>query len=289
MPLAKQNPLPFLLPSLLVIALIFGYPLVQLFLLSVQSTGQTPHFIGIRNYESLLRDPTFLNAIRHNAFLLLGVPMTVVLALILAILLYERIPGWKVYRFALFMPFALAVPVVGIAFSIILQFNGPLNTALRAAGLTRIALDWLGSASLALPSLLGVIVWRNMAFGVVLFLARLMTIEEQLIDAAKIDGASWSQLVRSVLIPQVGTVTIFFSIVMVTNMLSWVFNFVYVMTSGGPGNSTTVTEYYIYRTLFQYQLPNLASAAGCLIFAILGVGIAVWFFRYSDFLDVGID
>ena len=78
----------------------------------------------------------------------------------------------------------------------------------------------------------------------------------------------------------------FFGMITITNMLSWVFNFVYVMTSGGPGNSTTVTEYYIYRTLFQYQLPNLASAAGFLVFAVLLSGLSVWFMRHKDFLDV---
>jgi ABC-type sugar transport system permease subunit len=134
-------------------------------------------------------------------------------------------------------------------------------------------LDWLGSTRLALPTLMFVIIWKEVGFGVVLFLARLMSAEQELFDAAKIDGANWWQLHWHITIPELATVIEFFSVISVITMLSWVFNYVYVMTAGGPGNSTMVTELYIYLTGFRYNQPNLTSAVAVLLLFVTGLFI----------------
>jgi ABC-type sugar transport system permease subunit len=229
--------------------------------------------VGLSNYKLIFMDNVFIQAIQHNGILIICVPIMVVAALLLSILLFERIRGWQFYRTTLFLPYLLPITVVGLVFSYIFQFSGVLNGILNAIGLKFLALDWLGSTHLALPTLMFVIIWKEMGFGVILFLARLMSVDEELYDAAKIDGANWLQLHLNITLPQLSTVIEFFTVISIITMLSWVFNYVYVMTNGGPGNATIVTELYIYLMAFQYNNINLAAAVSVLLLLVTGIFI----------------
>ncbi|OHD74493.1 MAG: hypothetical protein A2V99_13995 [Spirochaetes bacterium RBG_16_67_19] len=356
----RLKPYLYIAPALLVIALIFFYPVVEVLRTSFLriASGRTT-FVGLGNYRSLFQDEVFVAAIRHNGLLLIAVPVMLFLALVLGVLLFEGVRGWRFYRsvlfmpyviaipvvgivfsyifqlngilntllravglnilaadwlgsprFALwtimgvvvwkefgfgvvlflarllgvllfegvrgwrfyrsvlFMPYVIAIPVVGIVFSYIFQLNGILNTLLRAVGLNILAADWLGSPRFALWTIMGVVVWKEFGFGVVLFLARLMSVEEELFEAARIEGAGWLQVLFRITIPQLATVIEFFVVIMIITMLSWVFNYVYVMSSGGPGNSTMVAELYIYLMGFRYNLQGPAAAASIVLLAI---------------------
>ena len=270
----KIEPYLFLAPALAVLLIVFAYPVFRLLILSFQRpTAGKLHFVGLTNYRAILNDDVFLQAVRNNLALLICVPIMVVVALLLAIFLFERIRGWQFYRTTLFLPYLLPIAVVGLIFSYIFQLSGVLNDFLTAIGLSGLALDWLGSTRLALPTLMFVIIWKEVGFGIVLFLARLMSVEEDLFDAAKIDGANWWQLQWHVTVPQLAAVIEFFTIVSIITMLSWVFSYVYVMTGGGPGNSTMVTELFIYLTGFRYNQMNIASAVAVLLLLVTGVFI----------------
>lgn len=274
MPIRKIEPYLFIAPAIIVLALVFGYPIVRLAVLSFQRPTQTGvEYVQFANYRAILKDDVFLRAARNNLELLICVPIMVIIALLLGIFLFERIRGWQFYRTTLFLPYLLPITVVGLIFSYIFQLSGVLNEFLTAIGLERLALDWLGSTKLALPTLMFVIVWKEVGFGIVLFLARLMSVEEELFDAAKIDGANWWQLHLYITIPQLATVIEFFTVVSIITMLSWVFNYVYVMTGGGPGNSTMVTELYVYLTAFRYNQMNIAAAVSVLLLLITGIFI----------------
>lgn len=274
MRIRKIEPYLFIAPAVIVLTLIFGYPIFRLVVLSFQRPVQNiPQFVRFFNYLAIFKDDVFLRAARNNLTLLLCVPVMVVIALLLGIFLFERIRGWQFYRTTLFLPYLLPITVVGLIFSYFFQLSGVLNEFLTSIGLGRLALDWLGSSRLALPTLMFVIIWKEVGFGIVLFLARLMSVEEELFDAARIDGANWWQLHLHITIPQLATVIEFFTVVSVITMLSWVFNYVYVMTGGGPGNSTMVTELYVYLTGFRYNQMNIASAVSVLLLLITGIFI----------------
>jgi ABC-type sugar transport system permease subunit len=270
----RYEPWLYLAPALAALLFVFGYPIVRLVVLSLQRTagGQIVP-AGLSNYAFLFKDDVFLQAARNNLTLLICVPIMVVSALMLAVFLFERIRGWQFYRTTLFLPYLLPIVVVGLIFSYIFQLSGVLNDVLTAIGLKSLALDWLGSTRLALPTVMFVIIWKEVGFGVILFLARLMSAEEELFDAAKIDGANWWQLQWYVTVPQLATVIEFFSVVSVITMLSWVFSYVYVMTGGGPGGSTMVTELYVYLTAFRYNQMNVAAAVSTLLLLVTGLFI----------------
>ena len=270
----KIEPYLFIAPAMVVLLLIFGYPVYRLVLLSMQRQSKgTLIFAGFANYKAIFSDDVFIAAIQHNLALLICVPIMVFIALLLAVFLFERIRGWQFYRTTLFLPYLLPIAVIGLIFSYIFQLSGVLNDFLTAIGLKVLALDWLGSTKLALPTLMFVIIWKEVGFGIVLFLARLMSVEEELFDAAKIDGANWWQLQWNITIPQLATVMEFFIVISIITMLSWVFNYVYVMTGGGPGNATMVSELYVYLMGFRYNQTNLAAAVSVLLLIVTGVFI----------------
>lgn len=270
----KHEPWLYLAPALVMLLAVFGYPVVRLIILSLQRPkGGVPIFVGLGNYQLLFRDDVFLQAVSNNLKLLLTVPVTVGLALVLAVFLFERIKGWRLYRMTLFLPYLLPIAAVGLVFSYIFQLSGVLNDFLKAVGAGALAQDWLGSTTLALPTVMFVIIWKEVGFGVVLFLARLMSVEEELFDAARVDGANWWQLQRHVTVPQLATVIEFFTVISIITVLSWVFGYVFVMTSGGPGNATMVTELYVYLMGFRYNQMNLAAAVSALLLLVTGVFI----------------
>jgi ABC-type sugar transport system permease subunit len=260
---------------------VFAYPLAQIFNFSVRRIrGATGPFIGLDNYHQIFTDDIFKLSVQHNLILLLAVPIMCIAAILVAVLLYERVSGWRAYRFILFAPYVVAVPVIGHIFSNLLSLNGAVNEVLRSLGLGVLALDWLGSPDIALWTLMGVIVWRQLGFGITLFLARLLSLNEELVEAATIDGANWWQRLWYIIVPELLTVIEFYVVVSIIEMLAWVFAFVWVMTHGGPASATEIMELYIWKYAFKIQLPGIASAVAVILFLItLALIIPLFYFQ----------
>jgi ABC-type sugar transport system permease subunit len=268
----RATPYLYLAPAAAFLLVVFAYPIASLVWQSLESPGllgTTDH--GIQNYKAVFQDELFWRSLKNNIRLFVAVPVMTIGALLVAALLFDRVRGWRFYRSVIFVPYVLAIPVIGIIFSYIFQLNGVLNDTLRGAGLDGLAKDWLGDSSLAIWSILFVIVWQQIGFGVVLFLARLMSVDESLYDAALVDRATWWQRFRHITVPQLATVIEFFVTLSLINMLSWVFNYVYVMTGGGPVRSTYVLELLVYQTGFRDGLPNLAAATAVVVLVFAAV------------------
>jgi ABC-type sugar transport system permease subunit len=268
---SRFTPYLYILPLLALLVFVFGYPLVRIFEFSFKLVrGIDGPWIGFRNYQLILHQDLFWESVRHNLFLLLAVPVMVVWSLLIAIVLYERAKGWKLYRVVLFFPYILAIPIIAVVMKKMFQFSGPVNEVLRWLGLDFLALDWIGSSDVALWTVMLLIIWRESALGIILFLARLLSFDEALIEAAKLDGASWWQRVWHVIVPQMRLVIEFYVVVSVITMLSAVFSYVYMMGGGrgGPGTSTMVVELYIFSALIKTSLPGIASAVSVLLFLV---------------------
>ena len=142
-------------------------------------------------------------------------------------LLYERVAGWKLYRIIVFVPFVLAIPIIAVVMKRMFQFSGPVNEVLRWLSLDFLALDWIGSSDVALWTVMILIIWRESALGIILFLARLLSLDESMIEAAKIEGANWWQRLWYIILPQMRGVIEFYVVVSVITMLAAVFAYVY--------------------------------------------------------------
>jgi ABC-type sugar transport system permease subunit len=261
----------FLAPLLVLLLFVFGTSFVRVVEFSLKMVrGIDGPWIGLRNYELVLGQGLFWEAVGHNLLLLAGIPVMVAFALLVALLLYERVAGWRLYRTILFVPYILAIPIIAVVMKQMFQFSGPVNELLRLLSLDFLALDWIGSTDTALWTVLGLIVWREAALGVVLFLSRLLALDETVVEAARLEGATWWQRARYVLIPQMRGIIEFFVVISVITMISAVFAYVYVMGGGrgGPGTSTVVVELYIYNALVRQSLPGVAAAVSVMLFLV---------------------
>jgi ABC-type sugar transport system permease subunit len=268
----------YVAPAVGLLLLVFAYPIVRVFDFSTRLIrGDSGPWVGLQNYRLVFDDPTFQAAVKHSLILLVAVPILLAISVFVAVLLYDKLRGWRVYRSVLFLPYILAIPVVGIVASYVFQRNGVLNDTLRLVGLDRLALDWLGDEGLALATVMFVIVWREVGFGIILFLARLLTLGEEQLEAARVDGASWWQRLRYVIIPELRGTIEFYVVVASITMIAWVFAYVWTITNGGPGDATMVVELYIYNQGLRNSLPGMASAVAVVLLSFTTVMIAILF------------
>lgn len=268
---SRLAPYLYIAPMVALLLFVFGYPLVRIFEFSFKMVrGIDGPWIGLRNYELVLSQQLFWDSVQHNLQLLLAVPFMVVWSLLIAVVLYERLKGWKLYRVVLFMPYILAIPIIAVVMKKMFQFNGPVNEVLRWLSLDLLALDWIGSSDVALWTVMILIIWRESALGIILFLARLLSLDESLIESAKLEGASWWQRLWHVIVPQMKVVIEFYVVVSVITILSAVFAYVFMLGGGrgGPGTSTMVVELYIFNALIRTSLPGIASAVSVMLFLV---------------------
>jgi ABC-type sugar transport system permease subunit len=265
---SRLTPYLYIAPMILVLTLIFLYPTIEIFHQSLlRRMSDRMLFVGLDNYRLMLADDVFWRAIHNNLMFLASVPILTVVSLFLAVLLHEGTPGWRIYRAIVFLPYVLPVAAISITFSYMYQLHGPLNQIFDALGLSFLMRDWLGDPNLIMPSVISVFLWVNVGFGVIIFLARLMSIDPEIFDAAKVDGASWWQNLIHVTIPQLRGVIQVFLVLEVITVLGWTFTYVYAMT-GGARTRTTVMDFYIYETGIAWNLMGIATAAGVLLLVV---------------------
>jgi len=234
--------------------LIYLYPVIEVFRESFFDMRSWPGvFVGIRNYVVAFRDENFYLSLWHNFQLLAVIPIILVFSVIIATILHERLVGSQLYRSVLFVPYIVPLVAIGIAFSFFFQYSGAFNQLLSFLGLDFLVRDWLGKPRLALPVVATAIVWRELGFAIVLFIARLSSVSEDTVEASLLDGAGWWLRVMKIYVPELRNVIEFYVILSIITMISQIFGFVFVITSGGPAKATWVSEFYIYQRSFLYN------------------------------------
>ncbi|WP_372451559.1 carbohydrate ABC transporter permease [Glycomyces salinus] len=261
-------------PAVLIIAGLRLYPLALGVNFSFTGDGdRNGQAVGLDNYAVLLDDPLFREAMGNVWLLVLLLPVAVAIPGMLATFIYLRVPGHRFYRSVYFFPAVLSPVIVGAIFNLLLAYDGTVNTVLGAIGLGPV--DWLGDPDVAMFAVVGVHVWATFGMALVVFLAGFSTLDSALIDAARIDGASLSQVIRHVIVPGLSRTIQFVFVTTMIGMLTSMFGLLYVMTGGGPEGSTYLPEYYIWIQQGQMNRPALASAASTVLFGVmLVVGLA---------------
>lgn len=230
-----------------------------------------PEFTGIENYRRLVADDGFFHeTLKNTIYFTLGhIPLTIILAMALALLCNVNLPGVALFRTAYFIPAVSNVVAISVVWFWIYQpQSGVLNTMLAEIGIEGPA--WLSSTTWAMPAVILVSVWQGVGYPMVILLAGLQGVPHELYEAAKIDGAShWNQFWK-ITIPLL-TPTLFF--LMITQFISsfQVFGIIYVMTQGGPANATSVYIYYLYQSAFAFGRMGYASAMAWILFAIIAL------------------
>ncbi len=253
-------------PALLAIGLFFLVPAVASLLLSFTDFDiyaladlRNLRFVGLGNYADLIGNPLFWKAMANTLwFVVLGVPLIVALSLGAALLVNARTLKWPaIWRVALFAPFVTTLVASAVVWNYLLHTRyGLINYMLGKVGIGPV--DWLGDPHAALPAILIFVAWKTFGYNMIIFLASLQTVSKDLEDAALVDGAGAWMRFRHVTYPAIAPTVLLVSILTVAGMFQ-LFAEPYVMTQGGPAQSTVTVLYFMYEQGFKYW--NLGSGA----------------------------
>ena len=259
------------------------WPVAQSLFMSVTDTKsqdlRTPFavdVVGLENFTKALSDPVFLQSMRNTAyFVLVGVPLTLIVALAAAVALDRGITRLRaVFRLGFYTPVITSIVAVAVVWRFLLQTDGGLiNTVLGWVGIE--GPNWLGDPNWSMPSLILLAVWRNFGTGMIIFLAGLQGVPWHLHEAAAIDGASAWQRFRHITLPLLRPTILFVSVTTGIGYLQF-FEEPFVMTSGGPLNSTISMSYYTYNQ-FGFGNYGYAAALSYIIFVLIAVVTAIQF------------
>lgn len=262
----------FVAPALALMAVFVIWPVVSAVRMSFyrwKGFGPMVDFVGLRNYASVLTDDVFTDAVMHNFLIVfLSILVQLPLGLAVALLLNRRIRARGLLRTIIFVPYVLAEVIAGVVWFQLLQPGyGVLETVLSAAGIPTPEQGFLGTPELALPTIFVVLTWKYLGLAVLLFLAGLQGVPDELHEAAQLDGATWWQAQRRIAVPLLApTIRTWCFLSMIGSLQ--LFDMVWIMTGGGPANATTTMTTYLISQGTQRQNFGIAGAASVVLFVI---------------------
>jgi multiple sugar transport system permease protein len=235
-----------------------------------------PEFVGLENYRAMPSDPLFFTTVKNTLYFSAAfIPLSIIGGLVLALLCHGRLRGMRFFRTAFFVPYVVNVVAVSLVwFWFYSPTQGVINGVLSTVGIDGPA--WLTSSTWAMPAVIIVSVWQGVGYPMIILLGGLNGIPTSLTEAATVDGASWLRRLRSVTLPLL-TPQLFFLTITQTIASFQVFGLVFVMTGGGPANTTTVFIYYLYQNAFAFGRLGYASALAMVLFvAVMIITLVQW-------------
>ena len=285
----KYTPYLFLLPAAAVLIVFFFIPFFQTFGLSFfdySSSIYNPSFSGLDNYAKLFKEPIFYKVMFNTfMYLVIAVPFLVVFPLFLAILINQKIRGITLYKILLYLPVIVSIVVAAIAFKWLYAGQGILNYALSLIHLSPI--NWLVDTHWALFSVAVVTIWKGIGYYMMIYLASLMSVPQELYEACDIDGAGFVKKHLTVTIPHIMPTIALVSTISTISAMK-VFAEIYVMTKGGPLDSTKTIVYYIYERAFENLDLGYASALAVVLLVIVMIFslINIFCFEKNKYGDI---
>jgi len=274
----------FLAPALALIGVFFFLPVAAALLLSLTdfdiyavASSENTRFVGLHNYVQLLKTPLFWSSLRNTFyFALVGGPLTIAVSLGAALLLNAKLVRWRsFFRTIYFTPFVTTLVAVAIVWRYLYHARyGLLNYALGALGVAPI--DWLGDPHWAMPAIILMAVWKNFGYNMLIFIAGLQSIPDELYDAANVDGAGPVRQFVNITLPMLGPTLLFVGVITMIGYFQ-LFAEPYVMTQGGPLRSTTSVVLYMYEEGFRWWRMGYAAAIAFVLFVVILLATLVQF------------
>ena len=268
----------YLAPTIIGLILFNAGTIVVSFILSFYKYDviTPPTWIGLENYRWVLNSSLFWKSVKNTfAFASGYIPLSIAISLALAILVNQKIKGVGIFRTAFYLPVVTSMVGVSIVFAWLFNpYYGLVNYVLGLFKITGPA--WLSSTQWAMPAVIIVSVWKTAGYYMVIYLAALQNVSPELYEAAQIDGATRWKQIRHITIPAVSSTTFFVAIMCTMSSLK-IFEQVYVMTQGGPANSTVTVNLLIYRNAFEYLRMGRATSMAYFLFAAIMVVTLIQF------------
>lgn len=266
----KYIPYLFILPALIILTIFFFIPFFQTIGLSFYDYTNSiynPKFVGMDNYSAIVHSGLFYKVMGNTfLFLFLAVPILVIFPLFLAILINQKIRGITLYKILIYLPVIVSIVVAAIAFKWLYAQEGILNYFITMLGLKPIG--WLTDSRFSLLSVAIVTIWKGIGYYMMIYLAALMSVPQELYEACDIDGANFLKKHLTVTVPQVLPTIALVSTISIISAMK-VFVEIYVMTKGGPLNSSKTIVYYIYERAFENLDLGYASALAVVLLIVI--------------------
>ncbi|WP_353080782.1 carbohydrate ABC transporter permease [Tessaracoccus lapidicaptus] len=262
----------FVLPALVLFFMFVVWPMLRAVQFSVyrwKGFGPLTDFVGIRNYISVLTNDVFLGALGHNLFIVVAsVAIQLPLGIAVALLLNRKMKFQGLLRTIVFIPYILAEVIAGVVWFQLLQPRyGVIDSILAGLGIQGPAQGFLGTPDLALWTVMVVLTWKYLGFAIILFLAGLQGVPQELDEAAQIDGASWWQTQRHITIPLLGPTLRTWAFLSMVGALQ-LFDMVWILTGGGPANATTTMATFLINEGTKRSNYGIAGAASVVLFVV---------------------
>ncbi len=262
----------FALPAIALVVGFIGVPIGQAVYYSfTQWDGLTSTWIGWSTWSQAFHNTDLWTALENNAKLLITVPFALGLPLLIAVLLHQRVAGWRIFRSIYFLPTAISWVVLGLVAERFFAYQGTLNSIIHFFGFAHTNTNMLGYESTALTALGITFIFTMIGTNTILFLTGLATLDPTLEEAARIDGAGRWRIFRSITLPHLSRFIQLAFVVTVIALFSALFSLIFVMTGGGPGYSTTTMEFLIYQTGFNQGDFGTAALYGLILFVLTAI------------------
>ncbi|WP_025684667.1 carbohydrate ABC transporter permease [Paenibacillus maysiensis] len=271
----------FMTPGLLLLAVFVFWPIIYSIPLALTdySVISDTHYVGLDNFEAAFKDRNFLISIWNSLVYVLIVPFLQIFSILMAVLVNSRIPGIKIFRTTYYIPVVTSMVAVALIWSWLLGKNSVVNYLLMQAGLISKDIHWLSDSSLALYVLMFITMWKGLGYYMMLYLAGLQNIPQDLYEAARVDGASRWRLIAHITLPLLRPYILFCTLISLMAAIR-VFDEVYVLTKGGPGTATLTSSLYIFQKGMEQFNFGYASALGLIVGAMIAV-LSIIVFRFN--------
>ncbi|AET58657.1 carbohydrate ABC transporter permease [Paenibacillus terrae] len=271
----------FMTPGLLLLAVFVFWPIIYSIPLALTdySVISDTHYVGLDNFETAFKDRNFLISIWNSLVYVLIVPFLQIFSILMAVLVNSRIPGIKIFRTTYYIPVVTSMVAVALIWSWLLGNNSVVNYLLMQAGVISKDIHWLSDSSLALYVLMFITMWKGLGYYMMLYLAGLQNIPQDLYEAARVDGASRWRLIVHITLPLLRPYILFCTLISLMAAIR-VFDEVYVLTKGGPGTATLTSSLYIFQKGMEQFNFGYASALGLIVGAVIAV-LSIIVFRFN--------
>ena len=271
-------------PTIVILVFMRFYPIAEAIYRSFTDWNglYRNNWVGLLNYVNIFTNSPFWTLLRNSFVLLISVPLQIFFGLLVAVLLYEEVAGWRFFRAIVYVPQIISAVIIGYLFRIGFGLDGPVNRILREIGAQFMAIEWLGNSASALFVLVFCLTWFSIGWQAIVILGGMAKLSPSVLESASLDGANFWQKTFLVIVPMISRTMEYGAIMSIVWTFTGTFAFIYSTTYGGPGYETSTIDYMIYTKFYQASANYGFATALAVILLVIVVALTLAEMTYTN-------